>query len=201
MKVIELILDDEQVVDGVNAISIVGNPAMESHFVALKNHKTEFKTVDKEKRILLGAALIPNKPIMRNQELDGVKQPFYCYFSKATVEQASQLYLLNGNQNNATLEHKTELEGLTMVESWIKVDAEKDKSVAYGLNDPVGTWYLALKVNNEEVWKDYVKTGKVKGFSIEGYFADRSVEMKVEDVSTIEKIKDLLDEHFNNVTL
>jgi hypothetical protein len=54
---------------------------------------------------------------------------------------------------------------------------EKDKSAAYGLNDPIGTWYVAMKVDNEEIWTEFVKTGKVKGFSIEGFFADKSTEM------------------------
>jgi hypothetical protein len=30
-----------------------------------------------------------------------------------------------------------------------------------------------MKVHNDDVWNNYVKTGKVKGFSIEGYFADK----------------------------
>jgi len=49
----------------------------------------------------------------------------------------------------------------------------KDKTRKYGLNVPVGTWMGAVKVNNDEIWKEYVKTNKVKGFSIEGYFADK----------------------------
>jgi hypothetical protein len=43
----------------------------------------------------------------------------------------------------------------------------------YELNLPVGTWVGSIKVENEEVWNDYIKTGIVKGFSIEGYFADK----------------------------
>ena len=82
-----------------------------------------------------------------------------------------------GNQAKATLEHQISLAGLTLVESWIKVDMEKDKSAAYGLNDPIGTWYVSMKVDNEEIWTEFVKTGKVKGFSIEGFFADKSTEM------------------------
>ena len=81
--------------------------------------------------------------------------------------------LTNGNQNNSTLEHQHELNGLSLVESWIVDDPKMDKSNKYGFNVPSGTWMGSIKVNNDEVWKDYVKTGKVKGFSIEGYFADK----------------------------
>jgi hypothetical protein len=156
----------------------------------LSGHKIEFKTLDLEKRILLGPALIPNKPIYRNQ--DG--EEFYVYFSKATIEKASQLYLKRGNQAKATLEHQINLAGLTLVESWIKVDMEKDKSAAYGLNDVVGTWYVAMKVDNEEIWTEYVKTGRVKGFSIEGFFADKSTEMAKmsKDEVILAKLKELL---------
>ena len=170
MKIIELILDEKQLASGIEAISVVSAPAIESNFIALKEHKVQFQAVDKEKRILMGPALIPSKPIYRNQ--DG--QEFYAYFSQDTVRRASELYLLRGNSNKATLEHAMQLNGLGLVESWIKEDMEKDKSALYGMKDPVGTWMIAMKVENDQVWEEYVKTGLVKGFSIEGFFADKS---------------------------
>jgi len=169
MRIVELVLDEDEEMAGIEAISIVENPAIEADFVALKADEIKLAEVNKEKKILMGALLIPNKPIFRNAENDD----YYIYFSKDTVEKASQLYLKNGNQNNSTLEHQHELSGLTLVESWIVEDTKFDKSRKYGLNVPVGTWMGSVKVNNDEVWQDYVKTGKVKGFSIEGYFADK----------------------------
>jgi hypothetical protein len=80
------------------------------------------------------------------------------------------------------------------VESWIKVDAEKDKSAAYGMNDPVGTWYVSMKVDNEEIWNEYVKSGKVKGFSIEGFFADKTTEMSKEEI-ILSEIKKLIKQY------
>ena len=193
MKIVELILDEQQMASGIDAISIVESPAIESNFIALKSNKVEFKTADNEKRILLGPALIPNKPIYRNQ--DG--EEFYVYFSKQTIEKASQLYLKKGNQGNATLEHDLKIKGVTLVESWIKVDMEKDKSAVYGMTDPVGTWMVALKVDSEEVWDDYVKSGKVKGFSIEGYFADKSTMMSrvTKEEFIVEQLKKVLKEY------
>ena len=198
MKIIELILDETQIKSGIDAISIVEAPAIESNFIALNSHKIEFKSVDNEKRILMGPALIPNKPIYRNQ--DG--EEFYVYFSKATIEKAMQMYLKKGNQGNTTLEHDSKLNGLTLVESWIKVDAEKDKSVAYGMTDPVGTWYVSMKVDNDEIWNEFVKSGKVKGFSIEGYFADKSTEMsKVsKDEVILNEIKNLLKQYAKEIS-
>lgn len=180
MKIIELILNDEEAI-GVEAISIVENPAIESDFVALNNQEIKLAEVDKEKRILLGALLIPKKPIYRRNGDD----EYYIYFSKETINKASQLFLQNNNQSNSTLEHESKLEGLTLVESWIVEDTEKDKTALYGLDVPVGTWMGAVKVNNEDVWNDYVKTGKVRGFSIEGYFADKMERPKEEIEETL----------------
>ena len=168
MKLIELILDDDEAI-GVEAISVVENPAIESDFVALKTQEIKLAEIDKEKRLLMGALLIPKKPIYRKNGED----EYYIFFSEKTVEKASQMYLQNGNQSNSTLEHNSELQGLTLVESWIVEDKQKDKSALYNLDVPVGTWMGSVKINNDEVWNDYVKTGKVKGFSIEGYFADK----------------------------
>ena len=169
MRIIELILDEEDLDAGVEAISIVESPAIESDFVALKNQEIKLAEVDKEKKILMGALLIPNKPIYRN----GSEGEYYIFFSKDTIVKASQMFLQNGNQSRSTLEHAQALNGLTLVESWIVEDKAKDKTALYGLDVPVGTWMGSVKVNNEDVWNEYVKTNKVKGFSIEGYFADK----------------------------
>ena len=128
---------------GIDAISIVENPAIEENFLALKNEEIKLAEIDKEKKILMGALLIPNKPIYRTN----AEGEYYIYFSRETVEKASQLYLKNGHQNNSTLEHQHELNGLTLVESWIVEDTKFDKSRKYGLNVPVGTLGLILTFN------------------------------------------------------
>lgn len=168
MEVYELFIEEDSEFSGVEAISIVEEPAIESDFVALKAHKIEMAEVSAEKRILMGPALIPNKQIYRRNGED----EYYIFFSEDTVRKASQLFLTKGNQNNSTLEHEYQLKGMSVVESWIVEDEKKDKSALYNLNVPKGTWMVAVKVNNEEVWQEFVKTGKVKGFSIEGYFSD-----------------------------
>lgn len=194
MRIVELVLDEDQEMAGIEAISIVESPAIEADFVALKADEIKLAEIDKEKKILMGALLIPNKPIFRNSD---DQDDYYIYFSKDTVEKASQLYLKNGNQNNTTLEHQHSLSGLTLVESWLVVDEKLDKSRKYGMNVPVGTWMGSVKVNNDEVWNDYVKTGKVKGFSIEGYFADKMDRPKdsvglSKDEKLINQIKNIL---------
>lgn len=176
MKIIELIIDEEQE-NGIDAISIVEHPAIEENFIALNKKKEyKFQEVDKEKRILMGALLVPNKAIYRKDE----KEDYYIYFTKKTIRKASELFLQKGNQHNSTFEHLYKIDGLTLVESWIVEDKDKDKSALYDLDVPVGTWMGSVKVENDEVWQDYVKTGIVKGFSIEGFFAEKEQEEQQE---------------------
>tara|TARA_R110000787_G_scaffold43101_3_gene105734 strand:- start:143 stop:736 length:594 start_codon:yes stop_codon:yes gene_type:complete len=196
MDIIELFIDEEDEVSGIEAISVVENPAIESDFIALKKQEFKLAEIDKEKRLIMGAALIPNKPIYRQNE----DQEYYIYFSKTTVRKASELFFIRGNQNNATLEHQLELKGLTAVESWI-VESEQDKSRMYDLNVPMGTWMVSMKVLNDEVWEQ-VKSGVVKGFSIEGYFADKlqrpnepiKDKAEVKAQKTIKQLKELFNE-------
>lgn len=189
MRIVELILDEMDATFGVEAISVVEHPAIEEDFIALNSDIVELQKVDEEKRLLLGALLIPNKPIYRRNGDD----EYYIYFSKDTVLKASQMYLMNGNQNKATMEHQYEINGLSLVESWIVEDEVHDKSRKYGMNVPVGTWMGAIKVNNTDVWEQFVKTGKVKGFSIEGYFADKMEspnDKTISDFAEMERIEE-----------
>jgi hypothetical protein len=197
MEIIELLIDENKIESGINAVSVVESPAIEENFVALKKHEVELKEVDGEKRILMGAALVPNKQIYRK---NGDKE-FYIYFSEETVRKASELFLMRANQNNATLEHeKKMLDGMSVVESWIIEDEKQDKSAKYGFNLPKGTWMISMKVNNDEIWNK-VKAGEVKGFSIEGYFVDK-YEMSLQETEEdrlINAIRDLIlkDEQYN----
>ena len=197
MRIVELIIDEESDV-AVEAISIVNSGAIEEPFIALKSQEFKLAEVDKERRILMGALLIPNKPIYRKNGED----EYYIYFSKDTVSKASQMYLMQGNQNNATMEHQYALSGLSLVESWLVEDKVHDKSVKYGMDLPLGTWVGSMKVNNDKIWNEFVKTGKVKGFSIEGFFADRMERPKEEikeDLSKediqVQQIIDIIKEH------
>ena len=169
MKIVELVLDQEGEDIGITAISVVSSPATEERFIALKSQEFKFAEQDKEKRLMLGAALVPNKPIFRKGQNED--EDYYIFFSKETIRKASELFFINGNQSESTLEHDTKLEGLTVCESWI-VEREVDKSRHYGLDVPVGTWMVSVKCSNDKVWEK-VKKNEVSGFSIEAFFSDR----------------------------
>ena len=198
VEIIELLIDETKEEMGINAVSVVESPAIEENFIALQKHEVELKEVDAEKRILMGAALVPNKQIYRRNK----DKEYYIYFSEDTVRKASELFLMRSNQNNATYEHERKmLEGMSVVESWIIEDEKLDKSVKYGFNLPKGTWMISMKVNNDEVWKK-VKEGEVKGFSIEGYFVDKyDMSKNINEMDTIEKLKELIRKHENETKL
>ena len=191
MKLVELIIDERDSESGIDAVSVVESPAIEENFIALAEQKIELKEIDAEKRILMGAALIPNKKIYRVNEK--TKEEFEIFFSEQTVRQAMELFFKKGNQSKATQEHAKSIDGMTVVESWLIEDKVHDKSVKYGFNLPKGTWMISMKVDNDQVWND-VKEGKVKGFSIEGFFADK-LEMSMQEKEKseiIEQLKSLL---------
>lgn len=179
---VEVSISEEEE-SGVFAISMVDSPAIEEDFVFMsKQTRVELQEVDKEKRIVMGPALVPNKPIYRHNG----EQEYYIFFKEETIRKASQQYLQKGNQANTTIEHQTGVEGVTVVESWLIEDETHDKSKKYGFDLPVGTWMVSMKVENEEIWENFVKTGKVKGFSIEAYLT-HSVENLKEEVKVTEE--------------
>ena len=204
MNIYEMILEEDNLVSGVNAISLVETPAIESDWVALNDQKKiMLAEVNEDKRVLIGAALIPDKPIYRNQN----GEEFYIYFSKDTIARVAQKFFKNSNHKNATLEHQQPVEGVTIFESWIVDDPNFDKSKQYGLDVPSGTWMVSMKVDNNEIWDNYVKNNKVFGFSIEGSFANQLVDTDLnkqkskEDLELEEKIniiKQITKEHYAN---
>jgi len=192
IKIYEMLLgEDDQL--GVNAVSLVNTPAIMSDWIALSDQKPILLAeVSNDKQVLLGAALIPDKPIFRKGE-NGAED-FYIYFSKDTIAKTAQNFFKNNNQNNATLEHDVKLAGMTIFESWIVEDPKMDKSAKYGLNLPEGTWAISMKVDDQDVWDNYVKNDKVFGFSIEGQFSNalrRESDMNFSD-EVLDKTLDMI---------
>ena len=135
MDIIELFIDEEDEVSGIEAVSIVESPAIESDFIALKNQEFKFAEVNKEKRILMGAALVPNKQIYRRNEK--TDEEYYIYFSEETVRKASELFFKKSNHHNATLEHNEKVDGTYITESWIVENPKVDKSYNFGMEYPL----------------------------------------------------------------
>jgi len=190
-KIVELIIEDSNQELAIDAISLVSSPAIEENFVYFgkEKHNLTFAKVDEEKRMLVSPALIPNKQIFRYDP--NTDSEYYVYFSKDTVRKAAELYLKHNNHHKATYEHQERVAGVLTVESWIK-EGKQDKSSLYGYDLPVGTWFVKMRIENDELWTK-IKEGELKGLSIEGYFVDKMQKMS-EAKPTNEEILSALNE-------
>lgn len=148
------------------AISMVTEPAIESDFVFLSKDKAIVKEAfsNDEKHMVYGAVLRPDFPIYRN---DGENE-YYLEFTSESIERMARDYMMNYRQGNVTIQHEEYANEVFMVESWIKQDMDKDKSVSVGLDKslPIGTWFCGFYVNNNEIW-ERIKSKELKGFSVE----------------------------------
>ncbi|OUW18603.1 MAG: hypothetical protein CBD18_02385 [Opitutales bacterium TMED158] len=190
MKLIELVLDEDEQVFGVDAISLVDEPAIERDFVALQKQQVRFKQSG-ERQVLMGPALIPDKFIYRRDDDRG---EYSVYFSKSTVRRASELYLRRNLANSFTKDHESKVSGIHLTESWI-VESDTDKSRQYGFDVPIGTWMVAVKVDDTTLWAEAVKTGKVRGFSIEGYFVNKMREQN--EQSAMREVREMVEKIVN----
>ena len=193
-KITELVISDDNEELSIDAISLVTSPAIEVDFVFFgkDKHNLTFSKIDEEKRMLISPALIPNKQIFRyNPNTDS---EYYVYFSKDTVRKASELYLKYNNHHKATYQHQDRVAGVLTVESWIK-EGDQDKSKMYGYDLPNGTWFVKMKIENNDLWEK-IKAGELKGLSIEGYFVDKMEKMSktVTDEEIVEAYNELVKE-------
>ena len=186
------------------AISMVEMPAIEEDFIALtKQEEEKVFLQSEEKHMVYGAVLVPDKDIYRN---NGEKE-FYITFTKDSIEKMSQEFMKEYRQKEVTLDHSDEANEVCVVESWLKSDMYKDKSVALGLNDqlPIGTWFCGMKVNSIDTW-ERIKAGELRGFSVESLISmeefekqddnkDKNV-INMDEMSFWSKMKEVLKEAF-----
>lgn len=182
--------------EGVYALSVVKNPAMQSQWITLSEQKAmKLATIDEERRILMGIALIPNKPIYRRDE----SGEYNIVFSSKTIAKAAHDFVRRGNTNNSTLEHEIDLgsDAVSVVESWIIEDDTHDKSRKFGFKEPVGSWAVMMKVHDDKTW-ELAKQGEITGFSIDGLFDMREINKSVnmsnsnESLNAVQKLGKLL---------
>ena len=197
MQTIELFIKDEAE-DGVFAISLVDEPAIESDFLALSKQSNnkfniKLKEIDKKRKVVVGYALIPDLEIPRVK--DG--KEFNIVMSKETVALAAKLYMKNLNLANVTSQHEKPVQGCCVIESWVIEDPKNDKSNIYNLDPkPVGgEWVVMMALTDEEYKK--VEDGEYNGFSIEAMFQgfDALEQSKeITDDELIDKIINILEE-------
>jgi len=161
---------------GVDEVAFVHDPAIQELWVAMANEITKLLLSEDDKMIVTGPALVPGRLIYRFNEKTG--EEYYIRFSEETIQAIVQRYFTQNRQINFNLEHNKEndVQGV-ILESWIVKDPSMDQSVAMGFkNLKKGTWMISVKVEDKEFWDSYVKTGSVRGFSIEGAFSQSLAE-------------------------
>jgi hypothetical protein len=188
-SIVELIIGENEEL-AIDCISLVSAPAIEENLIFMskaKNNLTLAK-IDKDKREIISPALIPDKNIYRyDAETDS---DYYVYFSKDTVKNCAYSFLKNNNHHKATYQHQDRVSGVLTVESWIIEDPKMDKANLYGFKLKKGTWMVKMSITNDELWEK-VKSGDIKGLSIEGYFTSRYQEMQKAEPTNEEILKAL----------
>ena len=179
LKLYEINADESDIY----AVSCVDMPAVESTFIYMNKQSEQplyINLQSDEKRMVYGCALRTDFPIYRRHD----DEEFYIKFSSKCVEKLSKKFMKNGFQSNWTTDHQEIAEGLTVVESWLKVDMEKDKSIALGLDKDLalGSWFIGCSVDNDEVWET-IKSGKWNGFSIEAMVVMDEIKLQKQDTN------------------
>lgn len=160
---------EDEVDLGVDKISLVRKPAIMEDFIYMSEEGykgSEYKKIklQEEKRIITGPALIPDVEIIRKDEDD---EPYYIKYSAEQIESIVQRFFKEKDQYAVNKNHKSDVSGVWMYESWIVGEGDKSKELGFDL--PKGTWMISMKIEDDEIWEG-IKSGKYKGFSIEGLF-------------------------------
>lgn len=180
---------------GILAMGIVDDPANQSMFTFLNNHNPKIKQIhlklDEEKRLIVGAALIPELPIWRNnnnEEIGDELGGYYAFFTKERICNMAHDFMARQNNVNVTSPHQVPVKGVSLVESWVTETVDDKINTKYGYQLPIGTWCLMYHVENDKVWTD-IKAGKLNGFSIEGLLSEVQMdEQQNEDLIMLENL-------------
>lgn len=152
----------------VQYVALVDRPAIQKNFLAFKDIPQAFATVDEDRRIISGPAMLADQPIYRKDEQLG---EYLVVFKADTIFSIAQKFFQKGFNSNFNLMHdpKQKCEGVTVFESFI-VDSTRGIKPMAGFEDAKdGSWFISAKVSDDNVWAK-VKAGEIRGFSVEGVF-------------------------------
>jgi hypothetical protein len=177
MPTYKIVVNPEDETTGVFAVSLVDEPAIEVDWIKLKKD-IEFEfSANKDKQMLFGPLLIPNKMIYRR---DNNGNEYNIYFDEETIQTIADKYNENKLNDVFNFQHSEEKVEAVLLQNWIT--GEVDKSQEFGFQLPKGSWFGGIKVKDENFWNEFVKTEKVKGFSVEIMAGTELVEMTTQEV-------------------
>jgi hypothetical protein len=144
--------------------------------------------------------MIPNELIYRK---DKEGKEYNVVFSEETIQKIVEKYFKSQYTTNFNLQHKKSLlaQGVYLIESFV-IDEERGINAPKGFEDlPNGSWFISCKVDNDEIWNDFIKEGVFKGFSVEGFFQEKQVkETKSEELELLEMLNRLQQDKYNIIT-
>lgn len=168
VNIFEITIEDNDD-SGVDYIALVDDPAIMKSVMAFnaEQEKERFKAVDEDERIILGAAMIPDLRIFRSSKEIG---DYYCFFSKDTIKKIVYKYHRKGFERNVNLMHDKErqLDKIYYVGGFI-TNSKMGIKDPEGFDNPEGTWYVAMRVDDDAIWQEYKEKGTINGVPIGGY--------------------------------
>jgi hypothetical protein len=178
----------------VNFIGLVDRPAIEKNFLAFKAQERKAKfTINEDRRVISGPAMIADMPLYRKDDQLG---EYYVVFDKIAIQSIVEKFSAKGFMQKFNLFHddQQQVSDVTIFNSFI-TDSTLGVTAPAGFEDSAeGSWFISAKVNNDAVWEK-VKTGLVKGFSVEGLFAYMpATKVKMSAEQLLLKISQLLNE-------
>lgn len=192
MKTYELIFPEGGI--GVFKVSLVKNPAIETTLMKFSSEEKMYFS-NEEKRVVYAPAMIPNKMIFRNN-IQG--EPANVFYTAETIEKLQQNYFRNKGNFSTNLDHAdNNIEGVFPFESWIVQNKEIDKSKDMGFEVPNGTWMMGHKIDNDSVWNDYIKTGKIDGLSIEASLLHKEQLINKVNMSKLDAVIEAIKQVFS----
>lgn len=187
LPIYKIVINDAET--GIDRISLVEMPAVESNFLAFaKDKKQVMFSANEEQQMITGVLARADYPIYRYDDQLG---EYYVQFGKDVIKEMAEKLLIDGHQNWVNIEHieNSDVDGVYMLEMFIK-DTNKGINPT-GFDDiSDGSLFATFKVRNPKVW-EYIKNGTFKGFSIEGLFGFE--EAKSEDEKIYDEILEMLD--------
>lgn len=193
MRYFYINIDDNEDL-GLQAVSFVDRPAIETDFLKFKDQKIMFAK-NESKHILTGPALIADMPIYRLNPITG--EEYYVVFTKETIAKLVERYSKNNLLNSVNLQHdqNTFTTGAVLVESYF---VDKSRGIApkeFDLSD--GSWVCSFKITDEALWEQIVSTDEFNGFSVE-VVANLEEKLASDKQEDIDEIDQLIDELLKN---
>lgn len=176
----------------VNFIGLVERPAIEKNFLAFNKENHLKFSLNEEKRIISGPAMIAGLPLYRKDDQYG---EYFVVFTKETIRCIVEKFHAKGYMKNFNLFHDedSKVDDIKVYNSFI-TDEDLGITAPKGFEDiPDGSWFITAKVNNDKVWEK-VKSGDIKGFSVEGLFTyvQTPVSVKMTAEEKVRRIQEIL---------